>query len=650
MLFKNIKICNFGRYGGENFFDTTVTRDRNVILVKANNDRGKTTLFKAIKFALYGEGGLGYKSVSEWINMQKASEGDGEMYVEIKFEHEGNEYRLKHSIRFRKTEKGKEISTIGNPVIDIFENDKPYMTDDSNSNKKDWIDTILPKDASQFFFFDGEEIQRYIQNEETHVRQAIEKVLGIKEMLNAKEDLGRIHRKLESEYGRILRKNTKDEKSRGDLVALQNNIDEYDQSIEITRRSLSGAKMRKDELEKDLQKHKEIKDILDERNEVDDKLKELKKTLKTDEKNLAVARGSMGLVLLSPLLDIVNKAEEDPPSTARWQSDTARYILHNHEDRCVCDRPVDAQTVDALKSKILDLKPSKASSLKKFVNSMLIDHAPAAKQVVLRNYLEKVSDSKQELAKHKSTFDSLSQQIRNHEGAESIKDLEIKYESVLKDIGKHEQDLDDFEAIKGVKEGQKKTLESKIHSSVVDKQLQEAENRRDMCKNVMDCIELAIDQFYQTRKPLLENSTSNIFSSLTNNPDLYKGLKIDRDFSMKVVRSDGTELPTHRYSPSQGASQIVATSMIGGLNKFATKDAPIVIDTPMGRLDPDHRKNLINYYSKMSKQIIILYQPSELYPDDIQTIHDHLASEWEIDSVPGHPDISQIHKTESYYE
>ena len=650
MLFRNIRVCNFGRYGDENFFDTTVTRDRNVILVMANNDRGKTTLFKAIKFALYGEDGLGYKSVNEWINMQKASEGNGEMYVEIKFEHEENEYRLKRSIKFRKTEKGKEIGTIGNPVVDIFENDKPFMINDSESNKKDWIDTILPKDASQFFFFDGEEIQGYIRNEETHVRQEIEKVLGIKELLNAKEDLSKIYGKLEYEYGRILRKTTKDEKSRDALGKLEDGILDLTQSIKAVTRSMNGAIMRKGDLEKDLRKYKEIKDILDERNDVDEKLKDLKKTLKADEKDLGTARGSLGLVLLSPLLDIINKTEEDPPSAARWQSDIACYILHNHVEECVCGRPIDTQTKDTLRSKILDLKPSKTSILKKFVDSILIDHPPVAKRFELYNYLGKVADTKQELDKHESTFDALSEQIRTHEGAESIKDLEMKYEEVVKDIGKHEKELCEFQTDKERRESQKKTLESKIQSSVKDEQLQEAENRRDVCKNVMDCIGLGIDQFYQIRKPLLEDNVSNIFTSLTNNPDLYSGLKIDSDFSMKVVRSDGTELPTHRYSPSAGASQIVATSMIGGLNRFATKDAPVVIDTPMGRLDPDHRKNLIRYYSKMSKQIIILYQPSELHKDDIQTIHDHLASEWEIDSVSGHPDISQIHKTESYYE
>lgn len=650
MLFKNIEVCNFGRYKDKNFFDTTVTRDRNVILVKASNDRGKTTLFKAIKFALYGEDALESKSIGEWINMQKASEGDGEMYVEIKFEHEKEEYRLKRFVKFRQTEIGKEINTIGNPCVEIFENDVPFMINDSDSNKKDWIDIILPKDASQFFFFDGEEIQKYIQNEETHLRQAIEKVLGIKELLNAKEDLNYIYGKLESEYNKIIKKNTKDEKSRTDLADLEKKVKEYDQDIKTARMSLNGAKRRKDDLEKDLRKHKEIKDILDDRKEVDGKLTELKKTLKTNEKELSVARGSLGLVLLSPLLNIINNTEEDPPSTDRWQSNTANYLLNNRVNECVCGRPIDVQIRDILKSKILNLEPSKSSILKKFVNEMLITNNPAEKQAVLYSYLEKVIDNKQEQDKHKSTLATIRQKIRNHTGAESIQELEDKYQEVLEDIGRFKQDLKDLEVLKDKKENQKKTLQSQLHSSLVDEQLEDAKNRRDMCKNIMDGIDQGIEEFYKNRKPQLEINISNIFSSLTNNPNLYKGLAINRDFSMRVIRNDGSELPTHKYSPSAGASQIVATSMIGGLNKFATKDAPVIIDTPMGRLDPEHRKNLINYYSKMSKQIIILYQPSELHDEDIQIIHNHIASEWEINMLPKHPDISHIQKTESYYE
>ena len=261
---------------------------------------------------------------------------------------------------------------------------------------------------------------------------------------------------------------------------------------------------------------------------------------------------------------------------------------------------------------------------------------------------ESVATNIQNIDKQKSILESLNQQIRSSENAESVKNLESKYEEIVKNIGKWENDLTIYKSKKEQLENQKNDLEAKIKSSVVDEHLQTAIRRKDMCDHVIDCMDQAINCFYEKRKPELEKHISQVFSLLTNNPDLYRELKIDRDFSMKVVRNDGTELSTYRYSPSAGASQIVATSMIAGLNKFATKDAPIIIDTPMGRLDPDHRKRLVNYYSKMGKQIIILYQPSELDDNDIQSIHDHIASEWEIDSVLDHPDLSSINRMEYY--
>ena len=135
---------------------------------------------------------------------------------------------------------------------------------------------------------------------------------------------------------------------------------------------------------------------------------------------------------------------------------------------------------------------------------------------------------------------------------------------------------------------------------------------------------------------------------LTNNPDLYKGVRISREFSLDVVHQNGIEMPTDKYSPSAGASQVVATAVIGGLNKFATRNAPIVIDTPLGRLDDVHRANVMRYYSSMGRQIIILYQPKEIDDADLEIIRDQLASEWSIRSADNRPDVSRLSKEESY--
>ena len=647
MLFKSIEIYNFGRYAGRNLFDTTVTDDRNVILVKAKNDRGKTTLFQAIKFALYGDDGLRPKPTSEWINLQKASEGDGEMYAEIKFKNDGDEYRLKRLIKFRKTQKGEDITTVGNPTIDLFRDDNPFMARDSDPIKKSWIDTILPKDASQFFFFDGEEIQRYIRHEETHVKQAIERVLGIKELLNAKDDLVPIFERFQTEYDKNVKKHGIDEKSKKELERINQDLSTTRSDIAAEQTFFNGAEAEKTSLEKEQKKYEEIKSIVEERDKADTELINQKKILEDSKKNLSFARGNTSLVLLSPLLEIINKTEEDPPSVDRWQSETIKYILKNM-NKCVCDRNIDQHIQEIFNSKILDITPSKTSILKKFVNHMLIEHEPAAKCVSLLDSLENASNIIQNIDKQKSTLNYLNQHIRDASIAQSIKELQEKYDEVVKDMGLSEKKLLYLKDSEKKLEHQKKTIESRINSSVVNKQLVLSKQRKETCQTIADCITKSIERFYEKRKPDLERYITQIFMSIINNPDMYRGLKIDRDFSMKVIRDDGTELPTYKYSPSAGASQIVATSMIGGLNKFATRDAPVVIDTPMGRLDTDHRKNMMSYYSRMSKQIIILYQPSELNDEDIQSISDHLASEWVIDSQPGHPDLSRIQKERSY--
>ena len=642
MLFKRIEIYNFGRYQGQNVFDATITKDRNVILIKALNDRGKTTLFKAIQFALYGED-QNIKA-SQWINSQSAAEGDGKMYVGIKFEHKDVEYYLRRSIEFRQTDIGKEINTVGNPKLDFFDENGPINTKYSEANQKDWISAILPKDASQFFFFDGEEINRYIRSEEVHVQLAIERVLGIKELLNARDDLNEIHARFESEYQRNAKKHTRDG---NELEQLQKGINEYKQGIDEETAIKNGAESEKNKLKGELARHTSINSVVKERSKAEQNREKLEETIRHDEKKLAESRGNLGLILLSGLLHIVDKTKESYPAIEQWESQTVQEILDRKLETCVCGRPIDEKIRKSLDSKKLESKPSRESDLKMLVGNILKNLNLDQKWFELKNALESVAVSIAERDEVKSTITRCTREIGEVD-VSSINALEEKYEEVIKDIAKCEDNLKHLKQAKKEKENRKKVIESRISSSINDSQLKAAERRKNICKTVVECMDEAVQQFYEKRKPELEEYISRIFSRLTNNPELYRGIKIDKNFNIKVVRSDGTSLSTRMYSPSPGAAQVVATAMIGGLNEFAIKNAPIVIDTPMARLDPEHRKNIIGYYSKMGKQIIILYQPTELNDTEIESINDHLASEWEIDSIRGYPARSKISKKVSH--
>jgi len=646
--FKSIEICNFGRYKGPHLFDTKSTPEKNVILVKAQNDRGKTTLFHAIKYALYGDKP---DTVRGWINFQSAAEGNGEMYVDIKFEHEGKDYRVQRKQKFEQTNRGEPIYMSGDEELNIFDENGPMKSiGPAHINKQDWIDHILPKDASQFFLFDGEEIQKYIEKPAENIRVAIEKVLGIKELLNARDDLRDVYvTDFEKEYSQKLRAVTKDKEQQKDLEELQQTIDDCNTVIEGHTASLNAAGELKQKYKKELQTYQSIREIVSKRDVAQNTLNKTRSALKDQERELAKRRNDAGLVLLYPLLNIIDKTEENPPTKDQWESYTIQQMLKMKLEKCLCGRPIDKEIKEILHSKILLMKPSKVSELKRFVERTLIDIKPDLRTSSMNNAIAETGNLKHQYDNLVSEIKGYDDQIKeNKDIGAVIKEYERKYEEAVKDIDRIESDIERMKSEKQKAEARQLSLQKKIETSINDKELTLATLRKNFCEKVRKAVEKSISMFYEKRKPVLEKHVSMIFRQLTNNPNLYAGLKIGADFEMKVIRFDGTELPTYTYSPSAGAAQIVATAMIGGLNKFTTRKAPVVIDTPLGRLDPVHKENLISYYSQIGEQVIIFYQPSELDEDWIRIFGDSIASEWEIESLPASPDLSKIQRIRNF--
>ena len=127
-----------------------------------------------------------------------------------------------------------------------------------------------------------------------------------------------------------------------------------------------------------------------------------------------------------------------------------------------------------------------------------------------------------------------------------------------------------------------------------------------------------------------------------------KGIKIDDEYRFSLVHTDGESISTHKAGASAGQNQIIASAFIAALNKLSAREASIVIDTPLGRLDDLHSTNMIKYYPKFKPQVIILYQPKELGSKDsqdaIQEITPYIHSEYEITADPLDENISTIER------
>ena len=80
---------------------------------------------------------------------------------------------------------------------------------------------------------------------------------------------------------------------------------------------------------------------------------------------------------------------------------------------------------------------------------------------------------------------------------------------------------------------------------------------------------------------------------------------------------------------SAGEKQLLVIAILWGLGICSDKRLPVVIDTPLGRLDSYHREMLVkNYFPKASRQMIILSTDQEITNSDYKTLKEHTCREY----------------------
>ena len=82
-------------------------------------------------------------------------------------------------------------------------------------------------------------------------------------------------------------------------------------------------------------------------------------------------------------------------------------------------------------------------------------------------------------------------------------------------------------------------------------------------------------------------------------------------FDVELV--DENNKVINRKLLSAGEKQIYAIAILEALAKTSGRDLPVIIDTPLGRLDSQHRDKLINhYFPYASHQVVLLSTDTEV--------------------------------------
>lgn len=162
MKINKVKLYNFSSYEGTNEFDFEITdKEKNIVLIGGKNGAGKTSLFTAIKVALYGPLAYGYVGVNnhyisrikDLINskafQQDVVESGVQITIQLKIEREIRNFVITRKWDYTKQKLTEEYTV---------DRDGKLLNDQELSYFENYLRSIVPPDLFEFFLFDGEEV------------------------------------------------------------------------------------------------------------------------------------------------------------------------------------------------------------------------------------------------------------------------------------------------------------------------------------------------------------------------------------------------------------------------------------------------------------------------------------------------------------
>jgi len=620
---------NFGPYSGVFELDFRKRESRNIEIIWGTNGSGKTHIFKAIKWCLYGydpspkdkEPRRGSRR-DAWeciygTNKEDQPPPDPYMYVYMWFEDttgkKTNRYLLKRSVRPRGSVAYVANSTQIDWDLELTENGKTVY------NAREKIESILPVAASQFFMFHGEDLRYMSQKHLEHTKKAIELILEAETFRQGISDLRKIGKEIEKERDRETRKV-------GDVAGIVDGKNKFTKKIEENEKDLESAKK---ELERTRDGVTRIEEELRSREKSRmtmsrlDELRKQKSQSEDDEKKLLLRRDNLinqlpSIVILPELIRILDRKQERHEKREKIREEIlqlkGRLELANEISKleeCICGHEITEVEIRFIKGQQTSIK----KNINK-LNSRLFKEDPTYYQ--LRETIASIKSAdpdfetvQKDIIDLNLRMDELDSQIQGIERhlsgieEEKIRELTDDRDVLKKKEGEIEERIRNIEREKKENEHKKerfiKLIKQREKAYSISTSL---DDQYDMTRKCIGAFDFVLARLSTLRKEQITEYSTYFFSGLTNKPDEYKSMEIDDNYNVQVIDSKGNII--FRPGLSTAEREIVALSFILGLKNASEKVAPLILDTFFVHLDESHYSNIIRELPKFADQVILI--------------------------------------------
>jgi DNA sulfur modification protein DndD len=648
MLIKKLTLHNFGTYAGSQTLNLQTTPQKNIILVGGKNGAGKSTLLEAIRLCLYGQSYdriLTTRERYERYLIGRIHRGvNGELpaksaFIEVEFDYADQDgvrtYMAKRA--WERTAEGGiretfELQSNGTPVQDV-----------DAIHWQDFVKELIPTGVSDLFFFDGEKVQLLAEDESDRLTlsEAVTNLLGtdIIEKLSADLSIYR-SRTVQSVSADA---NAPDLKILESAVELHRNrlsiaikeADEATQSIEIVREAVRNLERKVQEsggayarnrgklderkrqlsvrvaaLELSVQEYaqgllplavapKLLKAVIDQLTleqdlrfqcVLDDALSKAARTTLAQLRKVSIRKGSKSIQLgdvpeFQKILSVVKSTHKTP----EWDSP----MIHDLSN--ASEKQIRSWANEALTVVPKDLKriSEELESLYREQQKVERELSRIPQEEMLRPILEKLREANQQLSD--IVMVGVQKNTVVEQARAALEKAETDYRGAVDSIAASSQRralLDRAEQVQ--------MALAEFKSNMIERRLKEVETELSRCFNDL--------------------SRKRLSRSIAINPNSFQ-VTIRDDHGRAVAKQE----------LSAGEKQIYAISVLWALGRVSGRPLPVIIDTPLARLDRDHRALLgKRYFPYVSHQVIVLSTDTEFDNDFIPLLGDNIARSYEL--------------------
>lgn len=660
MIFRRIVLRDLLSYKGEVEFAFTSSVDKSVALVIGRNGYGKTSLLTAVKLLFLGTQTKSQRQVG--FPPRNLSRSDYILGVPrgwsgiLNRHAEGNEASISiemgnaHTTTFTATRTWRISGQQFDEDLRVVADGETVAGDAAEIR----LAELLPRELVPFFFFDGEEVQFLAEGADSARAEAMERLLSLSFVVGVEQQLGEIVKSWRREQ---LPEDVKKEikNAEGELGVIDAEIAALYSQIERKQRDLQEAEEEKETQQRRMEAMR-TSGAVEDTTQLEGWIANLNGTLEEEQAELAKTLAADVPLLANPTL--VEAAVKALSEVVEHRSDAQASVAHTLTavlpDRLFLEPPQPREPLSNeqerfFRDKLGHILASFAvhdAAPSPFLQAL---EGPRAKELLRRftRYSGAMTTLRQDRAHRLREISTKRAQLTKLEGelreaktgggdrAKDYKRMEDKFAEANRTAGSIQAEIRQVLNAQETKQARRKEIQGRLNA--LERQHHLAGKNSEQLR-IAAALRETFTEYRKrnraARRAQIEEAVNRHFQRLMTGHRLIDRIRIDDDFAMHFLDANGREFG--QLTISHGMRQLAVTALLWALKDVSGRSLPIIVDTPLARIDKTNQHNLLEaYYPHAAEQVIILATDSEIDRSKFDLLREHVGVQFRLENPDG---------------